>query len=130
MYIRDAQIVFFIYDITRRDSFDNIPKWFTDVLELKTSEAIYLLVGNKKDLETERTVNEDEGKKFSSEKNILFQEVSAKTGANFEELFYDKVFEAIDSKFKPSTQTLKEEHQGQVLQDVKKTEKVKKKKCC
>lgn len=130
MYIRDAQIVFFVYDITRRDSFDNIPKWFTDVLELKTTEAIYVLIGNKIDLNSERTVKEDEGKKFAMEKNILFQEVSAKTGDNFENLFYENVFEAIDQKFRPSEHIYREESQGQVLQDIQKTDKSKKKKMC
>ena len=100
MYIREAQIILLIYDITNRESFDSLPKWFSDILDVKNNEAVFVLVGNKIDLENERKVSVDEGKKFAMEKNLIFEEVSAKDGTNFEELFYSKIFEAVYSKFK------------------------------
>ena len=35
---------------------------------------------------------------------MIFEEVSAKTGENFPELFYNKIFEQIALKFKPGVQ--------------------------
>ena len=100
MYIRESNIILLVYDITRKESFDNIPKWFTDVLNIKSNDAIYVLVGNKIDLKDQRKVTYNEGKKLADEKNIIFEEVSAKTGENFEELFRDKIYESIYKKYK------------------------------
>ena len=100
MYIRESHIVLFVYDITRKESFDTIPKWFSDVLDIKSNEAVFVLIGNKIDLENERKVTFEEGKKFADEKNIIFGEVSAKTGDGFEKLFREHIFELIYIKFK------------------------------
>ena len=100
MYIRESNIILLVYDITRKESFDNIPRWFSDVLNIKSNEAIYVLVGNKIDLKDQRKVTYNEGKKLADEKNIIFEEVSAKTGENFEELFRDKIYESIYKKYK------------------------------
>ena len=100
MYIRESHIVLFVYDITRKESFDSIPKWFSDVLDIKSNEAVFVLIGNKIDLENERKVSFEQGKKFADEKNIIFGEVSAKTGDGFEILFREHIFELIYIKFK------------------------------
>ena len=100
MYIREAQIILLIYDISNRESFESLPKWFSDILDVKNNEAVFVLVGNKIDLENERQVSTEEGKNFALEKNMIFQEVSAKNGTNFEELFYKQIFEAVYNKFK------------------------------
>ena len=100
MYIRESHIVLFVYDITRKESFDSIPKWFSDVLDIKSNEAVFVLIGNKIDLENERKVSFEQGKKFADEKNIIIGEVSAKTGDGFEILFREHIFELIYIKFK------------------------------
>ena len=100
MYIREAQIILIIYDISNKNTFDSIPKWFSDILNVKNDEVIYGLIGNKSDLNNEREVTYEEGKKLADEKNIIFEEVSAKSGNNINELFYGKVFEALYKKFK------------------------------
>jgi len=91
MYIKESHIILFVYDITRNESFDNIPKWFSDVLNIKSNEAVFVLIGNKIDLENKRKVSYDELKKFANEKNIIFGEICAKTGDGFEKLF-KKIF--------------------------------------
>jgi Ras-related protein Rab-6A len=100
MYIREAQIILLIYDIANKESFDSIPRWIQEVLDVKNSEAVFALVGNKNDLETERKVTYEEGKKFAEENNFIFQEVSAKNGNNFENFFEVQLFEAVYKKFK------------------------------
>ena len=100
MYIREAQIILLIYDITSKESFESIPKWFSDILNVKNDEAIFALVGNKIDLNDKRVVSFEEGKKLANEKNIIFEEVSAKDGQNFNELFSDKLFNELYKKFK------------------------------
>ena len=100
MYIREAQIILLIYDISNRDSFDSLPKWLREVMDVKNSEAVFALIGNKIDLENERKVTFEEGQKFADQNNFIFQEVSAKDGTNFQKLFETQLFEAIYNKFK------------------------------
>ena len=100
MYIREAQIILLIYDITDKESFDSMPKWIQEVLQVKNSEAVFVLIGNKIDLEDKRQISFEEGKKFAEENNYIFQEVSAKTGDNFEKLFEVQIFEGVYNKFK------------------------------
>ena len=100
MYIREAQIILLIYDISNRESFDSMPKWIQQILDVKNAEAVFVLIGNKIDLENERKVTFEEGKKFAEENNFIFQEVSAKNGNNFEKLFEIQIFEAVYNKFK------------------------------
>ena len=99
-YIREAQIILLIYDISNKESFDSIPKWITQIYDVKKAEGVFVLIGNKIDLENERKVTFEEGKKFAEENNFIFQEISAKNGDNFEKLFEIQIFEAIYSKFK------------------------------
>jgi Ras-related protein Rab-6A len=100
MYIREAQIIILIYDITNKDSFDSIPNWMEEISEVKNNDIIYVLVGNKIDLEKQRAVSFEEGKKFADENKFLFQEVSAKSGANIGNLFEVQIYETIYNKFK------------------------------
>ena len=100
MYIREAQIILFIYDISDKDSFDSIPKWIQQVNDVINKEVVFVLIGNKLDLESNRKVTFEEGKKLAEKSNYVFQEVSAKTGDNFEKLFDVQIFEAVYNKFK------------------------------
>ena len=104
MYTRDANIIMLVYDITRKESFTNIPIWIKDLTNVKFEEVIFVLIGNKIDLNDKREVNKEEGEKYSQENKMIFEEVSAKTGENFPELFYNKIFEQIALKFKPGVQ--------------------------
>ena len=100
MYIREAQIILLIYDISDRESFDSMPRWIQEVKDIINKEVVYALIGNKIDLEKERKVAFDEGKKLAEQNNFVFQEVSAKTGENFEKLFEVQIYEAVYNKFR------------------------------
>ena len=100
MYIREAQIILLIYDITNKESFDSIPKWLKEISDIKNDDIILVLIGNKIDLEKERVISFEEGKKFADENKFLFQEVSAKSGQNIENLFEVQIYEAVYNKFK------------------------------
>ena len=52
-----------------------------------------MLVGNKCDLEDERTVLTDEARSMAEKNNLSFIETSAKDGTNVEEAFKNILFE-------------------------------------
>ena len=144
MYLREAQIILLIYDISNKNSFDSIPKWFSDILNVKNDEAVFGLIGNKNDLNDKRQVTYEEGKKLADEKNIIFGEVSAKSGNNINELFYGKIFEALFKKFKNKFKNDKENNKNYFentesyaipesnvnIDENKDNNKTRKKKCC
>merc|ERR1712167_515264 len=56
-YIRDSSVAIIVYDITNRDSFGNITKWYDDVRNERGDEVIIVIVGNKTDLKDKREVS-------------------------------------------------------------------------
>ena len=104
MYTRDANIILLVYDITNKESFENLSLWLKDLTNININEVIVCIVGNKIDLTEKREVTNEEGQKFGEEHDFIFQEVSAKTGDGFSELFYKSLFEKIRTKFRPMGQ--------------------------
>ena len=99
MYIRDANIILVVYDITIKDSFTHTEHWVNETKDLKREDAIFVLIGNKIDLESQRVVSTKEGEDFATEKGFIFHEVSAKTGEGIENLFLNKIFPEMARKF-------------------------------
>ena len=104
MYTRDANIILLVYDITNQNSFSHLSDWLKDLTNINLNEIIVAIVANKADLNAKREVTVEEGKKYANENNFIFQEVSAKTGLGFSELFYKNIFEKIRTKFRPNGQ--------------------------
>ena len=76
-----------IYDITDKDSFEQIISWIKDIKNHNFEKIKVILVGNKCDLNNERKVSIDKGQNLAKLYNIKFFEASAKEGTNVEELF-------------------------------------------
>ena len=86
-YYKDAQGVLLVYDVTSKDSFDNIVVWERDIKNNAPADTVIFLVGNKSDLTKERVISYQEGKKKADELGMFFTEVSAKSGDNIHLLF-------------------------------------------
>ena len=73
------------------------------MIEKHQIDIYVVLLGNKCDKEIERKVTFEEAKKFADLYEIQFYEVSAKTGENIEDAFYniiDRYYENHDPFFK------------------------------
>jgi small GTP-binding protein len=86
VYYRGALGALCCYDITKRTSFENLPKWFSNI-EKYCGNIPIVLVATKKDLENFRTVKEEEGHDIAREKGIYFFETSSKSGCNLKKPF-------------------------------------------
>lgn len=52
-YYRSAAGAIIVYDITKRDTFDNISRWLEEAKQNGNPKLTFTLVGNKSDLEGE-----------------------------------------------------------------------------
>lgn len=87
-YYRGAVGALILYDVTSRDSYNNLPTWLQDAREQAWKDISIIAVGNKRDLKEERQVSFLEASRFSQEQDILFLETSALTGENVQEVFH------------------------------------------
>ena len=86
-YYRGGNGVLVVYDITDRDSFENLNSWLIEI-EKNASKNVYkLLIGNKSDLEDKRKVTYQEGKDFATSNGMQFIETSAKTDSKVKDAF-------------------------------------------
>jgi len=113
-YYRGAIGCLLVYDITNRDSFNDVSTWLSDIKESNPDNTNIILIGNKIDLEEYRTVSYEEGKKFADDNKIEFMETSAKTGANVYNSFINMI-KHIDTKIKNGDINLKDKHTGVVI---------------
>jgi len=84
IFMKDAKIVIFVYDITRLDTFNQIVEfWYDNAKEVLGDEPVMGIVGNKEDLYLESKVGDDMVQEFIKDKDIPFQLTSAKVPKNF-----------------------------------------------
>jgi len=86
-YVRNSSIVFIVYDVANRDTFNNVENWISFVKNIEKTTLI--LCGNKVDLS--REVETKEGQELASKEGILFFECSAKTNENIKNMFFSSI---------------------------------------
>ena len=101
-YYKNSVCALVVYDISSRDSFNNVSTWIDDCKNQSPKTIFMVLVGNKSDLSDRRQVNTEEGQELADKYGMLFYETSAKDGTNVENIFYDsanKIAQNIDQGY-------------------------------
>mmetsp|Transcript_6216 Transcript_6216/g.5338 ORF Transcript_6216/g.5338 Transcript_6216/m.5338 type:complete len:220 (+) Transcript_6216:23-682(+) len=86
-YYRGAHGIIIVYDVTNRDSFDNVRQWLQEIDNFASESVNKLLIGNKCDLEEQRVVTHEEGIELSKKFDMPFLEVSAKNSTHVDTTF-------------------------------------------
>ena len=94
-YYKSSVCALVVYDISNKESFNNISTWIEDCKNQSPKTIFFVLVGNKSDLEDKRQVSTEEGQELAEKYGIPFYETSAKTGANINEIFYNSAEEIV-----------------------------------
>ena len=84
-YIRNSSIIFIVYDISSKNTFNNIPKWINFVKSIEKTKIV--LCGNITDLER-REVEKIEAENFAKKEGISFFEICAESNENLKLMFY------------------------------------------
>ena len=92
-YYKNSVCALVVYDISSRDSFNNVMSWIEDCKNQSPKTIFMVLVGNKCDLEDKRQVSYEEGKELADKNQLLFFESSAKDGINVDEIFLNSATE-------------------------------------
>ena len=96
-FIKKADGVILIYDISDLESFEAVENWIKSIREIGKEKLPIILVGNKCDLsDNERKVSLKEGQDKANEFNIPFYETSCKEGINIKEVFEKLVDDIIE----------------------------------
>jgi Ras-related protein Rab-1A len=86
-YYRNADAIIVVYDITDKESFQDVKGHITEGTRYSQRSEKFI-VGNKNDLGDDRQVDKDAGNELASSLSVAgFFETSAKTGDNVDEFF-------------------------------------------
>ncbi|KAF8151677.1 ras family-domain-containing protein [Crassisporium funariophilum] len=96
-YYRGAQGIILVYDVASRESFEALPRWYSELETYVSSSVVKILVGNKVDKEFSRQVPTAEAQQFATRMSSLFIETSAKTSIGVRETFQEVVEKIIDT---------------------------------
>ncbi|XP_056665400.1 ras-related protein Rab-39A-like [Monodelphis domestica] len=87
-YYRNSVGGFLVFDITNRRSFEHVQDWLEEAkMYVQPFRIVFLLVGHKCDLVSQRQVSREEAEKMSAAYGMKYIETSAKDAANVEESF-------------------------------------------
>ena len=86
-YFKNCNGIILVYDVTNKESFKNISQWIRLIEDSTQKNNCKVLVGNKCDLNDNRLITEEEGKKLAEDYDMIFFEASAKTAKNINEIF-------------------------------------------
>merc|ERR1711972_861040 len=86
-YYRGAHGIIIVYDVTDKESFNNVKHWMQEIDKYAADGVNKSLVGNKCDLASKKVVSYDEAKELADSLSVQFMETSAKNAHNVEQAF-------------------------------------------
>ncbi|ERM95259.1 ras-related protein Rab11A [Amborella trichopoda] len=100
-YYRGAVGAMLVYDITKRQSFDHVPRWLEELRGHADKNIVIILIGNKSDLEDQRVVPAEDAREFAQKEGLFFLETSALESTNVETAFLTvltEIFNIVNKK--------------------------------
>lgn len=99
-FYKDAAVAILVYDITRRESFDNVKNyWYNQLKENGDKNIVLGIAGNKCDLYEQEGVPEAEAREFAESIGAIYELTSAQNNTGINELFVDVGNKYIDPNF-------------------------------
>ena len=129
-YYKGAHGALIVYDITRKDSFDSVEKWLSDLKNNGDEKMVIMAIGNKCDMVNERVISTEEGEAKAQRNNIAFLETSALNATNVAKAF-DELIQKLYVAFKKDFEDNDEDDLGENANTIEiRTGNSKKEQCC
>ena len=98
IFLNKSNIVVFVYDITKRDTFEKLKEiWYPTAIQILGKEnVVYGVAANKSDLYENEEVKYEEGEAFAKSINAIIKETTAMNHKQIEELITDLVKSFLD----------------------------------
>ena len=129
-YYKGAHGALIVYDITRKDSFDSVEKWLSDLKNNGEEKMVIMAIGNKCDMVNERVISTEEGEAKAQINNIAFLETSALNATNVAKAF-DELIQKLYVAFKKDFEDNDEDDLGENANTIEiRTGNSKKEQCC
>ena len=132
-FYRNCSLALIVYAINNRNSYEHAENWLNDLKNQSNPNVRVFLVGNKCDLESERTISKEEAEAFKNEKKLdKFIETSAKTGMNARNVMLEAA-KMLYKDYLKAKETFKNDNEGNTKGDKlerKKPENKTGKNCC
>ena len=129
-YYKGAHGALIVYDITRKDSFDSVEKWLSDLKNNGDEKMVIMAIGNKCDMVNERVISTEDGEAKAQRNNIAFLETSALNATNVAKAF-DELIQKLYVAFKKDFEDNDEDDLGENANTIEiRTGNSKKEQCC
>jgi Rab family protein len=103
-HYRRAVGALLVYDVTKDKTFESVTKWMEELKYHAEPDIVIMLVGNKVDLCDKnpgmRKVRKEEAQRFADEHKLLFEEASAVTSQNVNDVFEKLLQEIFETRNK------------------------------
>ena len=126
-YYKGAHGIAIVYDVTNKNSFDNIMMWIEEISQKAAENVFKILIGNKADMKNLRVISQQEGEEIAKLYSMPYFETSAKNDECVREVF-DFMATNIVSLISITPSYLQHTKDSIMLKSRKKPEK--RRKCC
>lgn len=87
-----------MFDVTNPLSFQSLDFWINDIKENAPEDALLIIVGNKADDSSSRSITSKQANEYATKKGYEYYDISAKTGNNVA-LSFEMLTNKIQTKF-------------------------------
>lgn len=84
-YYKGAGACLLVYDLTQRQTFEDLEKWRNQLMECVGHEIPIVVIGNKTDIFQQREVATEDGEQYARKHGFFFIETSCSNGNNVNE---------------------------------------------
>ena len=119
-YFRDADCCLLVYDISDRNSFEEIKNYYNPEIKDKCPKNVkVILLGNKADLEKERKIDSEEASRLAMENDYIYMETSCLENENVADAFET----LIENTYRETLKNGKNKKETMILSNTNKKEK-------
>ena len=97
LYLEGSQGALIVFDVTDRQSFDDLEEWIESLIEIRGKGVPMIIIGNKIDLVEARVISDEVATKYAEKYNAEILFTSAATGEKVEESFKELIMSIVKS---------------------------------